>query len=262
MCELFRRCEIIVLIIIILLILSILLILRFVSPTLSLWIKASRDYSNARGTKHLKILQEIFIALNKRKVEKINLITDFEVQINRLKERRLEKLEVAASKFLIRKELTKVSGIGETLKERIIQQCFKKTLSSLYNVVEIQGVGSEKALAIRLWVKDAVHRLPEVILGDFRGKQNIISKYKKALDDITDQRSLLLHDLHKVEEVISKINKEINQLSFISTSTFRRALKSDIKAVNQVSQYMKGTFTELEDIPKWLKKAKKIINET
>ncbi len=102
MCELFRRCEIIVLIIIILLILSILLILRFVSPTLSLWIKASGDYSNARGTKHFKILQEIFIALNKRKVEKINLITDFEVQNNRLKERRLEKLEVAASKFLIR----------------------------------------------------------------------------------------------------------------------------------------------------------------
>ena len=85
----------------------------------------------------MRLLQGIFTSLNKNKDETINSITDFEVQISRLKKRRIEALEVAASKFLIRTELTKVSGIGETLKERIIQQSFKNTLLSLENVAHI-----------------------------------------------------------------------------------------------------------------------------
>jgi len=232
------------------------------NPTLSLWIKASNDYRNARGTKHLRLLQEIFTALNKKKAEITNSITDLEVQIKRLDRRKMQELEVAASKFLIQKELTKVSGIGETLKKRIIQQCFKNTLSSLDNVEHIQGVGSEKALAIRLWVKDAIHRLPEVIQGDFQGKQKIMMKFEKSLNETTNQRSSLMQDLQKVEEVISKIDKEVRRLSLISTSTFRRALKGDVIAVSQVSQYMRGTFPEWEEIPKWLKNAKKIVNQT
>ena len=150
-------------------------IIRFFSRTVSLWIKAYNNYNHSRGTKHLRLLQGIFTSLHKNKDENINLITDFEVQISRLKKRRIEALEVAASKFLIRTELTKVSGIGETLKERIIQQSFKNTLLSLENVAHIQGMGSEKALAVRLWVKEAINRLPEVIKSDFPGKQNIIS---------------------------------------------------------------------------------------
>jgi len=232
------------------------------NPTLSLWIKASNDYRNARGTKHLRLLQEIFTALNKKKAEITNSITDLEVQIKRLDRRKMQELEVAASKFLIQKELTKVSGIGETLKKRIIQQCFKNTLSSLDNVEHIQGVGSEKALAIRLWVKDAIHRLPEVIQGDFQGKQKIMMKFEKSLNETINQRSSLMQDLQKVEEVISKIDKEVRRLSLISTSTFRRALKGDVIAVSQVSQYMRGTFPEWEEIPKWLKNAKKIVNQT
>ncbi len=252
----------ILLIIIILLIASILVVLRFMSPTLSLWIKASNDYRNARGTKHFKLLQGIFTSLNKKKAEIINSITDLEVQIKRLDRRRMQELEVAASKFVIQKELTNVSGIGEILKKRIIQLCFKNTLNSLDNVEHIQGVGSEKALAIRLWVKDAIHRLPEVIQGDFQGKQKIMMKFEKSLNETTNQRSSLMQDLQKVEEVISKIDKEVRWLSLISTSTFRRALKGDIIAVSQVSQYMRGTFPEWEEIPKWLKIVKKIVNQT
>lgn len=231
------------------------------SPTLSLWIKASKDYRNARGTEHLRLLQGIFTALNKKKDAITNSINDFEVQIKRLEKIRLQELEVAASIFLIRKELTMVSGIGKTLKERIIQQCFKNSLSSLVNVEHIQGVGLEKALAIRLWVKDAIDRLPEILLSDFSGKQKIMGKYEKTLNETTNQRSLLLQDLHKVEEVVSKIDKEIIRLSLVSASTFRKALKGDVTALSQVAEYMKGTFTEWEEIPKWLKYAKKIVNQ-
>ena len=238
------------LIIIFFFLVTILLIIRFFSPTVSLWIKAYNGYNHSRGTKHLRLLQGIFTSLNKNKDETINPITDFEVQISRLKKRRIEALEVATSKFLIRTELTKVSGIGETLKERIIQQSFKNTLLSLENVAYIQGAGSEKVLAVRLWVKEAINRLSEVIKSDFPGKQNIISQYGEELDDTTNQRFAILQNLQKVEEVISKTEKEIIRRSLISTSTFRRALKGDIKEVNQVSQYMKGTFTEWEDTPK------------
>ena len=61
-----------------------------------------------------------------------------------------------------------------------------------------------------------------------------------------------MQDLKKVEEVISKIDKEVRRLSLSSTSTFRRALKGDVIAVSQVSQYMRGTFPEWEEMQKYL----------
>jgi hypothetical protein len=244
----------------ILLIVFILVVLRFIKPKLSLRIKASNDYRNARGTKHLKFLQGTYTTLNKKKVEITTLINDLEVQVKMLERRRQQELEIAATQFLVHKELTKVRGIGETLKQRIMKECFDNTLTSLNKVEHIQGVGLEKALTIRRWVKKAIPRLPKILQDEFYGKQQIMRKFEKALHEKINKKTSQIQDRQKIEKLMSKIDQEVRWLTLINTSTFRMALKGDMTAVNQVSQYMQGSYPEWEELPKWLKNVEKIVN--
>jgi hypothetical protein len=244
----------------ILLIAFILVVLRFIKPKLSLRIKAYNDYRNARGTKHVKFLQGTYTTLNKKKAEITTLINDLEVYVKMLEIRRQRELEIAASQFLVQNELTKVVGIGETLKQRIMMESFDDTLTSLNKVEHIQGIGLEKALAIRRWVKKAIPRLPKILQEEFQGKQRIVRKFNKALHESTQQKTSHIRDLQQVEELLSKIDHEVRWLTCINPSTFRRALKGDISAANQVSHYMQGIYPEWEEMPKWLTNLKKIVN--
>ena len=187
-------------------------------------------------------------------------MVDAEARVKQLEISRMRELEVAASTFLVHNELKKISGIGETLKQRILQQCFEGTLSSLIRVDRVHGIGREKADAVRLWIREAIPRLPGIIQGEFKGKSEIVRKFDELESKTTNQMSLFMRDLQEKDALSARIDKEVGRLSLVRSSTFRRALRGDSKAASQVSQFMYGTFPEWEEIPNWFRNAMKVMS--
>lgn len=209
---------------------------------------------------HLKLLRASSQLLNKKRAELKRSLADAEARIKQLKVSRMRELQVAASTFLVNRELEKISGIGKTLKQRILQQCFEGTLSSLNRVDHVHGIGREKADAVRLWINNAIKRLPGIIQGEFKGKGEIMRKFDKLESNITSQTSLFMRELQEKDELSARIDKEVGRLSLVRSSTFRRALRGDSKAVSQVSQFMGGTFPEWEEMPNWFRNAMKVLS--
>lgn len=160
------------------------LFMIFVAPPiltrLNVSLRARRDYRLARGTKHKKQLQKSLKILDQKlkNLEKERQI--LENRLNALTQEQSDELLKALSRHIVETRLTEIEGIGQVLKDRLINQCFNGTLSSLTSAYFfVQGIGWEKQNAISKWVNKMERELPILLKKDFPNKQEIIEEYKR-----------------------------------------------------------------------------------
>lgn len=215
--------------------------------------KAKADYLNARGTIHRNILQRCLGNLGRD-------ISDLENRLNRLKVQRanmsIEKekeLEAKLTAQIVDNELDKIPGIGEVLKDRVMNECFNGTLESLNKAGSVQGIGEEKGAAISRWVKRTKAKIPQLLLGDYQGKSEILKKYSELDNNIETEIKANDLRLQEAQQLMAEGETSLTSLESVGISTFLKVYDGDKEAADKVTQYLEGVFPEWRSIPQWFK---------
>jgi len=225
----------------------------FIEFNLRLWLKARNDYKTARGTIHLKLLQECLRNLRSRITstnDDLNMTQKHKLQLDN---DRREDLEIAATRYLVDSEFRNIHGIGPVLRERILRQCFNGKLYSLRNASSVYGIGEQKAYAINRWVDYAQGRLRQILNGPFPHKDEINKRYdqqeKETAKKILDVEALL-SEMQKLE---SNCVQSVANLKKANVSTFVKSYKGDLEASALAANHLIGCFPEWRKIPAWFK---------
>ena len=215
--------------------------------------RVRRDFLNARGTLHRRVIEGSLERLNKRISETEDEIKQVSMRRSRLRKEKERELETALTTQIVNSELTMIPGIGSVLKDRIISQCFNGTLESLHQADNIQGIGEEKRQAIYKWVKRTRAKMPQLLLEDFPEKSKILMKYAdfdKKMEQTLKTNNVELQTLQKLRE---EANTALYSLKRVSQQTFLGAYKGGGEAAKMVTQYLIGVYPEWERSPAWFK---------
>lgn len=231
-------------------IIKILISLEFLFKINSL---SRKEYNNSRGTVHKKMLQDHIKKLKNLIKKEENLLKKHQdKQAHIIKEKTTE-LEKAATIFIFERDFTSIPGIGRKLKERIQRNIFNGTIDSLYRSSRVHGIGETKYAAIRYWINETKHSLPQIIKSNFKGKIEIVKKYEKQLINIENdiqESQLRLSPLYELE---NKSESEIITLKKVTSGTFKKSYNSDEEASKIVTEYHLGLFPEWKRMPHWFK---------
>lgn len=145
--------------------------------------KAKRDYENARGYTHLKMLVDAQLYYQQEKLSCLNLIERLKHKLQQADPS--SELEEALSKHIVQTELQHVSGIGPRLQARIVDSIFRNSLNDLHRADRLEGIGDERQWSISRWVRETKETLPERLKHDFPGKGEIIDRHQALQDNIS-----------------------------------------------------------------------------
>ncbi|MBA7638720.1 hypothetical protein ES703_46376 [subsurface metagenome] len=216
-------------------------------------IRAHNDYDNARGTHHKKII-EIKYAKLKDDVDKTrNQLLSAENTHKAIISERDLILEKRITTIIFEKEFTDIKGIGKVLKDRIRRQCFNGTLDSLRYAGSVQGIGDEKGYDIHQWISRTRRKLPQLLSGEFQGKQSILTKYKKKIRDAERKVNDVKNKFAPKNQLQNTVELELGILNRVKPSTFVTSYNSDQEASEIVTEYLLGCFPEWRTMPLWFK---------
>lgn len=228
-----------------------------ISPSIlrlsSLFLRAVGDYRMARGTMHQKQIRACLKVLDRdirnTQMEKQKL----ENRIRKLNQKRSEKILKALSRHLVETRLTEVEGIGQILKERIINYCFDGTLGSLRRAYNLEGIGKKKAKAISKWISKLEREIPHLLKDDFPGKRNIITECENKERELKERQSEIQARISHMNEIRKKASAEKDRLGRVGIFHFIRSYQSNEDASGLVNHYLEGVYPEWEPMPLWFK---------
>ncbi len=228
-----------------------------ISPTLEykirLLIRARKDYLDSRGTLHLKQLKHSLSNLDddifNKKDHKGKLLNAKETFI----EERSNNLERRLIVHLVNTDLEEAYEIGPILKNRIINECFDGTLSSLHDTYQVHGIGEIRAYEIKDWAKKIDRELPELLKRDFPDKEEIMAKYAPRIESLDLQVDAIEKALRPMYDLDEKAATEISRLSQIRLRDFYSAHNGNLEASKKVEESLIGTFPEWDRTPDWFK---------
>jgi len=233
--------------------LSAILLLPRVEFRIKLRRRAKADYLHARGTIHRNIIQNCLKNLNRENSGLEGKIRQLKSRRSNLENDRRRELETKLTTQIAHQELERIPGIGPVLKDRIIRSCFDGTLESLNRAGNVRGIGYEKSRAIYQWVRSTRSRIPQLLLGDFSGKSDILKKYVDLDNGIGQELSASNLELQGLQQLRSQASEALDNLRPVSVSTFSKAYKGDDKAAELVTRYLVGVFPEWRSVPEWFK---------
>jgi hypothetical protein len=213
--------------------------------------KANADFERCRGTHHARELRAAIdkheLALGRLMQEKRRIVAELDA----LAQSEAQEMERVVTLQLLNGSFLEVPGIGPRLKERIVHACFNGSLESLLRSQHVHGIGAEKAYAIRTWVQNMQRRLPQLVKGDFSGKDEIRAKYEVRKKELTASHGRVEKAIAPRERVIKLAYSALEPLESITSSTFRQALNGDRRAAEKIATHNVGAFAEWEAIPQW-----------
>lgn len=216
-------------------------------------IRGANDYDNARGTHHKKIIEKKYAKL-KVDVDKTRnqLLSAQNTHKAIISERDL-KLEKRITTIIFENEFTDIKGIGTVLKDRIRRQCFNGTLDSLRYAGSVQGIGDEKRYDIHQWISRTRRKLPQLLRGEFQGKQSIIKEYTIKVRDANRKINDLTNEFNPKNQLQKIVELELDKLNKVKPSTFVTSYNGDQEASQIVTEYLLGSFPEWRTMPLWFK---------
>ena len=215
--------------------------------------RARSDYRLARGTIHLRQIRDCLKVLNKniKNLEKEK--QKLENSIQKLNQKRSEKLLNALSRHLVETRLTEVEGIGPILKERMINECFDGTLGSLRRAYNLEGIGNKKLQAISRWVDELELEIPHLLKHDFPNKRNIIDECENKERKLKEQLIEIEEKIAPMNEIKKKASAEKDRLSMVGILHFIKSYQLNVEASELVNHYLEGAFPEWEPMPVWFR---------
>ena len=215
--------------------------------------KAHADYARCRGTRHARQLRA-GIKRHKLAVRSFILGRDrISNALDSLAREELKELRQTLEKHLVHGPLAEVRGIGPKLRDRIADECFAGTLASLKDAQRVPGVGADMAQDIRMWVRETQQRMPQLLKGDFDGKQEILDAVKERRSDLLSRRAELDRILNAQQELLSTAAGKLVLLELVTPAMYRAALLGDEAAAEKVAAHTLGAFPEWEAEPNWFR---------
>jgi hypothetical protein len=213
--------------------------------------KAHTDYACCRGTIHARQLRA-GIQKHERALRPLALEKDrIGVALESLARNELRDLRQALAFHLANGPLAEVRGIGPKLKDRVVEACFDGTLESLFQVEHVPGVGEEKAIDIRRWVEGMQSRIPQLLKGDFAGKQDVQAQYEQQRNELCLRRAKLDQLIDERRALLSQVGQRVSSLELITPTVYRAALKGDATAAERVAAHTVGAYPEWGPTPAW-----------
>ena len=233
--------------------------MKRVRPTGILWWKAatraSRDYSFARGTAHLKQIDRALENLQGRIEDLHEQIYKIRMRITQLETERTEKLRSALLQQIVYKGIREIPGIGPALAQEILSRCYDGTLESLSRAyLCVRGIGEKRQLAINAWLRSVQSRLPTLLKQDFPHKVEIIERYRERIEQLKQTAKPREDELAGLVKFQREVLEEINWLRTVSPNHFVRAYEGDREARELVTRYLLGLFPPWDEPPGWFRR--------
>lgn len=216
--------------------------------------KAREDFMLCRGTQHARQLKE---ALDHHQQALAPVVTEKKqaaAKLEKLGDREREELSRVLETHLVDTQFTEIPGIGPTLKNRIMQSCFRGSLDDLLTTSGVQGVGEERAAAIRRWVYRWKQEMPRLLEREFPGRRPIVEAYQSRRKELNEQLKRLQRAISIRQEVITTASVELAKLEGVGVQDFRFALLGDHEAAERVGTYTVGAFAAWAKPPAWFVK--------
>jgi len=237
-------------------VISILLINKILSKMKFWFLKRNYgkyDYDSARGTHHKKIIETKYTKLKVDVDKTRNQLLSAQNTLKTIISEKDLKLEKRITTIIFENEFTNINGIGSVLRDRIRRQCFNGTLDSLRYASSVQGIGDEKRYDINQWISRTRQKLPQLLKGEFQGKQSINKEYTKKIQDANRIIDVLTNDFNPKNELRKTVALELVKLSKVKLSTFVASYNGDQEASQIVTEYLLGCFPEWRTMPLWFK---------
>lgn len=214
---------------------------------------AKNEFKNARGTYHLKILQDAERLFSAKIINAESEMHRLNIEIERITISRGTQLRQIVEKNLISTRITEIPGIGNALGSVLLNHVYKNNLSDLYYASSYPGIGESKQYAITTWVKKYENQIPLLLREDFPNKQEIISQASSKITVLQNQISHL-NTINKInEEYLSSIRKWIAYLSRVTVEDFINVRVNQSGDFELIENFINGIFPEWEPIPEWFK---------
>jgi len=215
--------------------------------------KAHADYARCRGTRHARQLRA---GIKRHKLAVRNLVLERDTisnALDSLAREEMKELRQALEKHLAHGPLAEVRGIGPKLRDRIVDECFTGTLTSLKNAQKVPGVGADTAQDIRTWVQETQQRMPQLLKDSFDGKQEIVDAVEQRRSNLLSRRAGLDRALNAQQDLLSTATKKLATLELVTPAMYRTALLGDAAAAEKVAAHTLGVFPEWETEPNWFR---------
>ncbi|MBE0635541.1 hypothetical protein IH601_06055 [Candidatus Bipolaricaulota bacterium] len=215
--------------------------------------KAHADYASSRGTLHAR---QLHAAVKKHGLALPVLVRERDqltATMESLTRSELIELRQALTTALVNGPLAEVRGIGPTLRDRIVEDCFDGTLESLNHAHRVQGVGEETASDIRSWARAIQNQIPARLKGEFDGKDEILARYGQRRLEIRSRRTELDEIIDARRATLTLAKDKLAVLELVTPATYRAALDGDVAAAERVTAHTLGAFPEWEQEPVWFR---------
>jgi hypothetical protein len=213
--------------------------------------RARHDYRAARGTQHLRLIQEALPALERDLQAHRKHLSDLQAQIERLQTDYAKALCRALSQTLIETRLTEVDGIGPTLRDRILRDCFRDSIADLHRADRVRGIGSTLQQALSAWVNGYLDEFPRLISEGFPGKGRIAGEYNWRVASLSGQRAAETETAEHLEGLQRQARATIEKLGTVKLRHFLHALRQDKKGEVVPSWYLAGVYPAWKPMPGW-----------
>jgi hypothetical protein len=221
---------------------------------------AKNDYYRSRGYSHLQIINSKFHVLMELLNKKKNELEVLNDNLDKLNKEFDKNYKYYLYKYLIKTDLIKLEGFGQKLINLILEKVFNgdiKSLSHTYKIVK--GVGTKKQLMINLWVHKLINS--EINKYEFPEKKDLIENYINERNDLTNKINKLKKEIDDLDEIYKNAIKYKEQFEKIKFKDFLLSLQNKKIDYSLLSNFIKGIFSENEEMPVWFKNLINLVDE-
>jgi len=214
---------------------------------------ANQDYRHARGTVHLTMLRQALDKTTKKHKTCQTALNTARNEKARLEAHMMDEWQRVLVEHLLMHRLREIRGIGEGLSTSLYFYAHGRSdLKRLHSAsTHVHGIGPARQRDINAWVARYEKAMPELIAGDFPGKEEIRSIYAPEIEALEAESTRLSAEEAMIAARIDRLQAAIAPLQKVKRRTLLMALKNIQSTPDEVESYMRGAFPEWEPVPDW-----------
>lgn len=214
---------------------------------------ANQDYRHARGTVHLSILRKALDRTTKKHKACQRALNTARNKKARLEAHMMDNWRHLLVNYLLLHRLREIRGIGEALSRALYDHAQGQgDLRRLYSASRyVKGIGPARQGDINAWVARYEKAMPELIAGDFPGKETIWSIYAPEIEALEAESTRLSAEEAMIAARLDRLQAAIAPLQKVKRRTLLKALKNTQSTPDEVESYLRGAFPEWEPVPDW-----------
>lgn len=221
---------------------------------------AKNDYYMSRGYSHLQIINSKFYVLMELLNKKKNELEILNNNLDKLNIEFYRNYKYYLYKYLIKTDLINIEGFGQKLINLILEKVFNGDIKSLlYTSKIVNGVGTKKQLMINLWIQRIINS--DINKYEFPEKKDLIENYINKRDDLINKINKLKKEIDDLDEIYKNAIKYKEQFEKIKIKDFLLSLQNKKFDYTLLSNFIKGVFSENEEMPVWFKNLINLVDE-